>query len=211
MKFLNFNRVLCLSPHPDDVEYGMAGTILKYDETRFDILCLTCGGDFDATTGNPRLEEMKKFWEKSGCRNAFLYFTQHKMLKELGTDAWVNYIETVFVNQYEYDAIFVPPYLDSHFEHGIVSPFAFALTRNKAVSVVEYCSPSVLETWIPTMYVDIATTCDKKLELMDNFKSQLGKGYFSKESREYFHFHYPVAKRGLPRVERYRVLQHIVR
>ena len=97
MKFLNFNRVLCLSPHPDDVEYGMAGTILKYDETRFDILCLTCGGDFDATTGNPRLEEMKKFWEKSGCRNAFLYFTQHKMLKELGTDAWVNYIETVFV------------------------------------------------------------------------------------------------------------------
>ena len=27
MKFLNCNRVLCLSPHPDDVEYGMAGTI----------------------------------------------------------------------------------------------------------------------------------------------------------------------------------------
>ena len=29
MKFLGFNKVLCLSPHPDDVEFGMMGTILK--------------------------------------------------------------------------------------------------------------------------------------------------------------------------------------
>lgn len=211
MKFLNFNQVLCLSPHPDDVEYGMAGTILKYDETQFDILCLTCGGDFDSTTSGLRQQEMRAFWLNSGCKNVTVHFSPYKMLKQIGTDAWVNFIETNFVNIHSYDAIFVPPYLDSHFEHGIVSPFAFALTRNKPISVIEYCSPSVLETWIPTMYVDITKTCDKKLELMDTFTSQLNKGYFSKEAREYFHFHYPVAKRGLPRVERYRVLQHIVR
>ena len=41
MKFLNFNKVLCLSPHPDDVEYSMGGTIIKYTDTHFDILCLT--------------------------------------------------------------------------------------------------------------------------------------------------------------------------
>ena len=34
-KFLNFNKVLCLSPHPDDVEYSMLGTILKYNGTKF--------------------------------------------------------------------------------------------------------------------------------------------------------------------------------
>ena len=41
MKFLGFNKVLCLSPHPDDVEFGMMGTILKYTNTVFDILCLS--------------------------------------------------------------------------------------------------------------------------------------------------------------------------
>ena len=43
MKFLNLEKVLCLSPHPDDVEIGMMGTIFRHDETKFDILCLTKG------------------------------------------------------------------------------------------------------------------------------------------------------------------------
>ena len=52
MKFLGFNKVLCLAPHPDDVEYSMGGTIIKHYNTQFDVLCLTQGGDCDITTGN---------------------------------------------------------------------------------------------------------------------------------------------------------------
>ena len=211
MKFLNCNRVLCLSPHPDDVEYGMAGTILLCKDTTFDLLCLTCGGSFDLSTNHSRLDEIRSFWAESGGKNVNLYFSPHIMLKELGIDAWINYIEVNFVNKYEYDAILVPPYLDSHFEHGVVSPFAFALTRCKPISVIEYCSPSALETWISNLYIDISKTCDKKSKLLNNFKSQKDRLYFGKEVIEYFHFHYPVAKRGLPRVERYRILQHIVK
>jgi len=40
-RFLNFNRVLCLAAHPDDVEYGMLGSIMKYTDTKFDILVLS--------------------------------------------------------------------------------------------------------------------------------------------------------------------------
>ena len=47
MKFLNYDKVLCLSPHPDDAEYGMLGTIMKYKDTKFDIVVLSQGGDFD--------------------------------------------------------------------------------------------------------------------------------------------------------------------
>ena len=32
MKFLNLDRVLCLSAHPDDTEYGMLGSMMKFDE-----------------------------------------------------------------------------------------------------------------------------------------------------------------------------------
>ena len=59
MKFLNFNKVLCLSPHPDDVEYSMGGTVIKHTDTHFDILCLTQGGDCDETTSSSRLKEVK--------------------------------------------------------------------------------------------------------------------------------------------------------
>ena len=44
MKFLNLNKVLCISPHPDDVEVGMMGSVIKHKDTHFDILCLTKGG-----------------------------------------------------------------------------------------------------------------------------------------------------------------------
>ena len=47
MKLLNYDKVLCLSPHPDDVEYGMLGTICKYKDTQFEIVVLYKGVDFD--------------------------------------------------------------------------------------------------------------------------------------------------------------------
>ena len=50
MKFLNFNKVLCLGAHPDDVEYGMLGSMCKFTDTKFDILVLSEGGDFDKST-----------------------------------------------------------------------------------------------------------------------------------------------------------------
>ena len=63
MKLLNYNRVLCLSPHPDDVEYGMLGTIMKYKDTKFDIVVLSQGGDFDKSTAKERQDECRKVWE----------------------------------------------------------------------------------------------------------------------------------------------------
>ena len=30
MKFLNLDKVLCLSAHPDDTEYGMLGSMATY-------------------------------------------------------------------------------------------------------------------------------------------------------------------------------------
>jgi LmbE family N-acetylglucosaminyl deacetylase len=47
MKLLQFNKVLCLSPHPDDVEYSMSATIKKFCNTQFDVLCLTKGTSTD--------------------------------------------------------------------------------------------------------------------------------------------------------------------
>jgi len=211
MKFLNFDRVLCLSPHPDDVEYGMAGTILKFPATWFDLLSLTYGGDFDLSTKPSRRHEITNFWDESACSNVGLHFSPYSKLKEIDTAAWINYIETEFVKKFQYDAIFVPPSQDSHFEHVTVSPFGFALTRTSPISVIEYCSPSVLETWIPNLYVDVLDTLEKKSQCLRTFESQKDRTYFNREAIVYFHFHYPLVKRGLSRVERYRVLQHIVK
>ena len=40
MQFLNSEKILCISPHPDDTELSISGSIMKFNHTKFDILCL---------------------------------------------------------------------------------------------------------------------------------------------------------------------------
>ena len=68
MKFLGYDNVLCISPHPDDTEYSMMGTILKYSDTMFTCLQLCQGGDMDVTTGKNRLFEVENAWKHAGIK-----------------------------------------------------------------------------------------------------------------------------------------------
>ena len=205
MKFLNFNKVLCLSPHPDDVEYGMMGTIKKYRDTHFDILCLTQGGDFDNTTGASRLDEVKQVWNPDLGKNIDLLFSDKKFLKELGQDGWVNLIEQYYLN--DHDCIFVPTADDSHFEHKFVNELSYPLTRIKDLSIIEYRTPSTLDTWSPNMFVDITEFFDAKHTQLLKFESQAHRWYFQKELLESFHSNYQSYKKGIKHVEKFKARQ----
>ena len=207
MKLLNFNKVLCLSPHPDDVEYSMAGTILKHQNTYFDILCLTQGGDSDTTTNLSRLNEVVNVWDKSNVNNFSLYFTEHKLLKELGEDGWVNYIEREFICKNHYDCIITPSQFDSHFEHKIVCNLGYALSRVNAISLIEYYSPSTLETWVPNVFIDISEQYDIKIEMLKMFKSQLHRSYFNDNTLKEFHTNFRCSKRKIGLVEQFKFKQ----
>ena len=207
LKFLNFNRVLCLSPHPDDVEYSMAGTIIKHTGTTFDILCLTQGGDCDDTTGKNRLKEVENSWKTANTKNTIIDFTDHKYLKEIGEDEWVNFIESHFTDWGEYDCIITPSEFDSHFEHRIVSNFGWPLTRIKGISLIEYYSPSTLEKWVPNMFIDISDVYKVKLNMLKQFKSQQHRSYFSKETINGFHTNFQCSKKGYGMVERFNLKQ----
>jgi len=205
MKFLGFNKVLCLSPHPDDVEFGMMGTILKHTDTHFDILCLSSGGDFDTTTSKNRLQEVKDVWLKQ--RNVSLHFTKLKLLKELGHDAWVNFIETLFTDKEEYDCLFVPTKEDSHFEHKIVNELAFPLTRIKSLGILEYRTPSTLDSWSPNTFVDVTDYFEEKYDKLMLFKSQKDRWYFQEDLLKSFHSNFQSYKKGIKYTEKFKTVQ----
>lgn len=204
-RFLNFKKVLILSPHPDDAEYSFSGTVLKYKGTQFDILNMTSGGDFDKTTFNTnRIAEVKLFWE--GISNISLHFTDVSHLKSKEEDEWVSIIENMF-NISDYDAIISTNSTDSHFEHRRVSTIATALCRVARVSLLEYRSPSTLVEWIPNLFIDVASTYEEKLIRLYKFKSQLKRKYFANEQIRGFHINFQASKRGLKLVEMLRVVQ----
>ena len=206
MRFLKFKKVLCLSPHPDDVEYSMLGSVLKYSDTYFDTLCFTKGGDFDKTTGDQRWLENKKIWDK--LPNGDITFSDVCFLKEKGEDGWINFIETNFINKNSYDCIFIPTKADSHFEHQTVNNLAPALTRDKKISIIEYRTPSTLDDWSPNMFVEIEKDLYKqKIKYLTYFKTQKERWYFKNEVLSSFHANYPCHKRGMRKVECFKISQ----
>jgi hypothetical protein len=206
MKFLNFNRVLVLAPHPDDAEYSVAGTILKYIDTQFDILCLTQGGDCDNTTGFNRIQEVKNAWLISKAKNYSLYFSDVKFLKEKGVDEWINYIEFNFTKKYQYDCILTPSEYDSHFEHVIISSFAAPLARVNPYSIIQYKSPSTLEKWTPNLFVSLENFYYIKCNMLKEFISQLHHEYFKNKILDGFHTNFQCMKKGQGFVESYKII-----
>tara|TARA_Y100000593_G_scaffold1004_1_gene1924 strand:- start:287 stop:973 length:687 start_codon:yes stop_codon:yes gene_type:complete len=223
MKFLGYDKVLCLSPHPDDIEYAMLGSMAKYKNTQFDIFVLSEGGDFDATSSKARHDECYKVLEHFD--NVKLEFSNIKFVKDKEEDEWVNIIETKYDIK-KYDCIFVPPAEDSHFDHRTINKLSRALVRFDKCGVISYRTPSTLDKWIPNYFVDLnhignrnekdghsngthmtflASTWFLKINRLKLFESQQGKPYFEEGSLNSFHSNYGCSKRGMAHTESFRI------
>ena len=206
MKFLHFNRVLVISPHPDDAEYSMGGTILRFEDTQFDVVCLTNGGNHDPSTLINRHEEVWNAWRVAAPRNVEPSFSPFKLLGDTDVAGWVNYLDGVLKHAGPYDCIMTTSEMDSHFEHRIVAGFGYALIREKPISIIEYYSPSTLETWIPNIFVGVSDVYERKLKMLKEFTSQQHRLYFNSGVIDEFHTHYQQAKRGISKVEKFRLI-----
>jgi len=223
MKFLGLDKVLCLAPHPDDIELGMLGAICKYKNTHFDIFVLSEGGDFDETTKKERHDECLKALRH--IDNVTYSFADEKFMKNKAEDEWIHIIENKYKMD-EYECIFVPPFEDSHFDHRFVNQMAPALVRSSKCGVITYKTPSTLNTWLPNLFVDLNVQVIREVEdghssdthktflafvryikekRLEDFVSQQNKTYFKSDSIESFHSNFTCSKRGMNFVESFRV------
>jgi len=211
LKFLNKDNILCLSPHPDDIEYGVLASMLKYKDTKFKILVLSNGGDFDNSSGSSRKKECTSIWSEINNVNGF--FINKKFVKEFSEDEWVSKIENMYKID-DFDLILTTTKYDSHFEHRMVNNISYALARTSKCGIVSYRTPSTLENWNPNSYIDVDNFLDKKINLLKKFKTQIsknskGRRYFEKDKIISFHVNYFAMKMGIKYVETFKINRHI--
>jgi len=209
MKFLNLNNVLCLSPHPDDVELGVMGTIFKYTDTKFDVLCLTKGGakGYDETNKIDRREEVNNAWKVTYPDNVKIHHSEKDYFEDLTEPGWINYIENKFVKKKKYSGILIPTGDDSMFEHRFVNKFGSALCRFSPMSLIEYHTVSTVNDWKPNLFIDIESVYPKKIKSLEEFKSQITKSYLQKKSLNAFHSNFQCSKRGMGMVEQFKIIE----
>ena len=158
-------NILAIGAHPDDIEIGCAGTLLKLKHchaANIHALVLTEGNLAHETL----LSEQQKSFGMLGvntCDQLGLYSGAVNLYQA------IQEIEKV-INEVDPDYIFTHYFQDTHQDHRIVSQATETACRTRN-NLLYYESFSVVD-FLPRVFVDIQETFGIKLECLTAYKSQ---------------------------------------
>lgn len=175
-------KVLFIGAHPDDIEIGCGGFILR-NKDNFDthFIVVTDGG----YTYNPDIR-MNELTDSRIKLNASLVGLYHKyednyivnQYSELVTD-----LESA-INQIKPSLIFTQGTGDFHHDHFAVSNATMEATRKSKASIFTYENPHT-RNFKPNFFVDITEQFPDKLNLLSVYKSQIEKKRINLDSITY--------------------------
>lgn len=169
--------VLAIGAHPDDLEFGCGGTILRYREEGCTVIGLTLSGGQSGVC-------------KGDCEHRITEAKNGARVLELNQLFIMNYPDTQFKNhaneikqtieqmiaRFQPDIILTHTPDDLHSDHQTV----YAATKEAArgpQTVLMYENPNTPSTFTPDYFVDISCTLVEKLDALKKHKTQMGKAY----------------------------------
>ena len=162
--------ILAIGPHPDDIEFGCGGTLLRYGQAGNQIyqLILTdgCVGGDPAT----RKREQEKASQAMNIKQVF-WAGYHDTELEDGLEL-IQKIEAV-VKTVDPAVVLVNYSEDSHQDHRAATRATIAATRN-IKEVLFYESPTSMN-FMPDIFVDITDILPEKVKLLELHASQIEK------------------------------------
>lgn len=163
-------NILALGAHPDDIEFGCGGSLLKFARSGHEVYLYvaTCG----EMGGNSeiRKKEQEAAALEEGVRKIFwggYTDTRLPLSKELITN-----IEQVLA-EVRPDYIFVHYEEDTHQDHRSLAQATLSATRY-VPNFLFYEGPTTLN-FAPNVYIDIDDYLDSKIDLLNKHKSQVSK------------------------------------
>ncbi len=162
--------ILAIGAHPDDIEYGCGGTLVKYAKAGHRVfLFIATYGTFGGI-GSIRSEEMEASAKHMGASDLFwggYTDAQIPMSQDL-----ISEIEVV-IGKVKPKFIFTHWRDDTHQDHRNLTACTLAATRY-IPNFLFYESPSS-QNFNPNVYVDISEVLDEKIELLKIHASQISK------------------------------------
>ncbi|MGV8142887.1 MAG: PIG-L deacetylase family protein [Candidatus Pacearchaeota archaeon] len=161
------DRVLAIGPHPDDLEIGCFGTLIKLKEifqNEVHLLILTDGAKNGLS--EVRREEAEKSAQHAGFNIQFANFPDGSLMDNIDV---VSYIEDQ-IKKINPQVIFIPSSQDTHQDHRNAHLASLGAGRNGA-NFLSYETPSTIN-FKPSLFVEISNQIDKKLHCLKFHQSQ---------------------------------------
>ena len=193
------NKILVIAVHPDDETLGCGGTLLKYKANGDEIHRLIAtdikeSEGYGISTIRKRNKEITKIDELYG-------FTSVNKL-DLSTTKVDTYSMSVLVSKFSSvidrikpDIIYLPFKSDVHSDHKYIFDAAYSSTKSfrypfikkiymmETLSETEFSVSTKEDSFVPNVFVDVSEHINKKIELMNIYKSEIGKHPFPRSER----------------------------
>lgn len=177
-------RIVVIAPHNDDEIIGVGGTMAKLAKEGHEIIvCEVTAGDLSDEMVQLQKKEAIASHELIGARTHFMDLPVVG-LREMKTVELNKCFQEHLINLNP-DIVFLPHKGDMHIDHRMVveaamvalRPVTFphlkAIYAYETLSETDWNTPSLENTFVPTMYVDITEELNNKLEAMKCHASQI--------------------------------------
>lgn len=163
-------NILAIGAHPDDIEFGCGGSLLKYASKghRIYLLVMSKGGQGGVT--DIRMAEQVTSAGILGAKGLFWGDAEDTRLT-VSLDT-IQYIEEIMA-AVKPDFIFCHHHDDTHQDHRHLTQMVVSATRYIR-NVMFYEGPTS-QRFDPTVFIDIGDWVDKKRELLQSHRSQIGR------------------------------------
>ena len=163
-------NILAIGAHPDDIEYGCAGTLIKYAERGHHIYLMVLTKGQEGGSSKIREQEQENAAELMSTQKIFwggYHDTQLPLNKEL-----IEKIEEV-LGEVNPDLILANYGDDTHQDHRILTQATMSATRY--VRNVLFFEVPTTQNFNPQVYVDISDTLERKFKVLESHASQVMK------------------------------------
>lgn len=164
-------NILAVGAHPDDIEVGCGGTMIKYAQRGHNIFLLLISKGEMGGEAEVRYKEQMKAAEIIGARGVFWGgFTDTELLNR-GNEI-IHSVEG-YIQEIQPSFIFVNFFDDTHQDHRTVNRSVLSAARY--VRNVMFYEVPTTNNFTPNVFVDIGSVLDLKLEALKAHASQIMK------------------------------------
>ena len=188
------NKVLVVAVHPDDETLGCGGTLLKHKFNGDEIHWLIATEMKDSEGVKQRDNEIDKvgiFYDFDSVNRLGLSTTK---VDEYSVNDLITKISFV-INKVKPNIIYLPFKSDVHSDHKYIFDAAYSSTKSfrypfikkiymmETLSETEFSVSTKEDRFVPNVFVDVSEHINKKIELMNIYKSEIGKHPFPRSER----------------------------
>jgi len=193
------NKILVVAVHPDDETLGCGGTLLRYKDEGDEINWLIAtdikkSEGFDSSIIEKRDKEINKVNEVYGFKSVYRLGLSTMRVDEYTMSELVGKISSV-IDKVKPNIVFLPHKSDVHSDHRYIFEAAYSCTKSfrcpfikkiymmETLSETEFSPATKEDSFVPNMFVNISAFMDKKIKIINIFKSETGTHPFPRSER----------------------------